>query len=102
MTTRVLAYAKIDLADAAAFEEAFKETTRMVRGTPGHITDELLLQDDEPGSYIVLSEWETKEQFLAWVDDPIHMEATTAIRPYWAGRVQRKIFDIRVRLSDLD
>src|SRR5687768_18192883 len=42
----------------------------------GHLRDELLKDDSEPGSYILLSEWESKEAFLAWEDAPIHMQTT--------------------------
>jgi heme-degrading monooxygenase HmoA len=49
--------------------------------------------------YVLLSEWESREAFLAWERDPIHMQTTTPMRPHWSGRVQRKIWDVRVRLE---
>src|SRR5437660_1797942 len=66
-------------------------------GSPGSV--ELLRDTGEPGSYILLSEWESKEVFLAWENAPIHMQTTTPMRPYWAGRVERKIYDVVFRLS---
>jgi heme-degrading monooxygenase HmoA len=104
MPTRVMVFAKIKPGEEAAFEAAFAEVTRKVKGTPGHIKDELLRDDtepgsnDEPSSYILLSEWESKEAFLAWEDAPIHMQTTTPMRPYWAGRVDRRIYDVAVRI----
>ena len=71
--------------------------TRQVRGTPGHRGDELLRSESEPGCYILLSEWESREAFLAWEDAPIHRQTTTPMRPYWSGPVTRTIYDVAVR-----
>ncbi len=99
MTARVMVFATIVPGQEAAFEAAFEEVSRKVRGTPGHIRDELLRDAGAPGSYVLLSEWESKATFLAWEDAPIHRETTTPMRPYWAGRVERKIFEVAVRLD---
>ena len=98
MSVRVMVRAQVRQADAVAFEAAFAEVTRKVRGTPGHLGDELL-RGDEPGSYILLSEWESREAFLAWEDAPIHRQTTTPMRPYWGGPVTRTIYDVAVRLG---
>jgi len=100
MPIRVMVFAKIKPGEEAAFEAAYAEVTRKVKGTSGHIKDELLRADGEPGSYVLLSEWESKETFLAWEDAPIHMQTTTPMRPYWAGRVERKIYEVAFRLAD--
>ena len=100
MTARVMVFAKIRPGEEAKFEEAYQEVTRKVKASQfkGHLKDELLKDDAEPGSYILLSEWESKEAFLAWEDAPIHMQTTTPMRPYWAGRVERRIYEIAFRL----
>ena len=100
MPARVMVFAKINRGDEDAFEAAFAEVTSKVKGTEGHITDELIRRadppepEDEPRSYILLSEWDSKEAFLAWEDAPIHMQTTTPMRQYWAGKVERVIFDV--------
>ena len=99
MAIRVMVFAKIKPGEEAAFEAAYAEVTRKVKGTAGHVKDELLRSDSEPGSYILLSEWQSKEAFLAWEDAPIHMNTTTPMRPHWAGRVERKIYDVAFRLE---
>ncbi|GHO65447.1 hypothetical protein KSC_043390 [Ktedonobacter sp. SOSP1-52] len=96
MTTRVMVFANIIPGHNEAFEAAFEEVTRQVKGTAGHIRDELLHQADDPNRYILLSEWESRQAFLAWEDAPIHRQTTTPMRPYWAGRVERKIYDVTV------
>jgi heme-degrading monooxygenase HmoA len=91
-----MVFARVDTDDRPAFEEAFAGVSRTVRGTPGHITDELLRSEDDPGAYILLSEWESREAFLAWEDAPVHREATTPMRPFWQGRVERRIYETAV------
>jgi heme oxygenase (mycobilin-producing) len=115
MPARVMVLARIRNEDAKAFEQAYAEVTAKVKGTPGHLMDELLRHstgsdimpgaepepepDDGTTSYILLSEWESRDAFLNWEREPIHMQTTTPMRPYWVGRVQRKIYDIAHRLE---
>jgi len=114
MPTRVMVLGKVKRGNEEAFEAAFAEVTAKVKGTPGHITDELLRHstgaDVNPGApplgteeeftqYVILSLWESREAFLDWELKPIHMQTTTPMRPYWAGRAERKIYDVAVRLS---
>jgi len=94
MRARVLVFAKIKKGEEAAFEAAYAQVTVKVKGTPGHIRDELLREVGEPGNYILLSEWESREAFLAWENAPIHMATTKPMHPYWVGNVQRKLFDV--------
>lgn len=99
MPARVMVFAKIKQGEEDKFIEGYKAVTAKVKGTPGHIKDELLRDVSEGDSFILLSEWESKEAFLAWEDAPIHMNTTTPMRPYWAGRVERKIYDVAHRLD---
>ena len=101
MPIRVLVFATIKPGAAEAFEAAYGEVTRKVKGTPGHIHDELLRSEDGPDQYILLSEWESKDAFIGWEDAPIHMNTTTPMRPYWAGRVERKIYEVVHTLKEI-
>lgn len=94
MTARVMVFATVREGEEAAFEAAYALVTSRVRGTPGHIRDELLRRRDRTGHYVLLSEWESMEDFLHWEDAPIHREITTPMRPYWAGRVERVLYDV--------
>ena len=100
MAARVMVFANINRGDEEAFEEAYAQVTANVRGTPGHIGDELLRRreppdaEDKPRSYILLSEWESWEDFLAWEDAPVHTEKRNPMTPYWSGKVERIIYDV--------
>ena len=99
MPARVMVHARVDPAQRQAFESAFAAVSGRVRGTPGHLRDELLRSDDDPGAYVLLSEWESRAAFLAWEDAPVHREATTPMRPFWQGRVERLIYETAVKLA---
>jgi heme oxygenase (mycobilin-producing) len=105
MPARMMVFATIKPGEEEQFEAAFAEVTRKVKGTPGHISDELLRDvtepnnPDEPSRYILLSEWESTDAFLAWEDAPIHMQTTTPMRPHWAGRVERRMYEVAVKLQ---
>lgn len=94
MSARVMVFASIRPGQEAAFESAYAQVTAAVHGTPGHVRDELLRDPARPGHYILLSEWESAAAFLAWEDAPVHRELTTPMRPYWAGRVERTVFEV--------
>jgi heme-degrading monooxygenase HmoA len=95
---RVLVNATVKPADGPAFEAAFKIVSSKVRGTPGHVTDELLRDPEVPGHYILLSQWISSEAFLAWENDPIHRNTTTPMRPYWVT-VERHIYEVAIRVA---
>jgi heme oxygenase (mycobilin-producing) len=100
MAARVMVFAKINRGDEEAFEQAYAQVTAAVKGTPGHIGDELLRRaipaddPDAPCSYILLSEWQSKDRFLAWENAPVHTEKRNPMTPYWSGKVERIIYDV--------
>lgn len=99
MPARIMVFARVADGKEAEFEAAFARVTAAVKGTPGHIRDELLREPARPGHYVLLSEWESEDAFRAWEDAPIHRELTTPMRPYWAGGVERAIYDVAYRLE---
>jgi heme-degrading monooxygenase HmoA len=100
MTVRIMVHATIKEEHREPFEEAYRQVTETVRGTPGHLRDQLIRDTDSPGTYILLAEWETEEAFRAWEDDPVHRQMAAPMYPYWAdGGIVRKIFDVRATLD---
>lgn len=53
---------------AEQFEERFRNRARLVDGMPGFIRNQLLRPADPQDPYIVLTVWESKEHFKAWVE----------------------------------
>ncbi|WP_131736989.1 antibiotic biosynthesis monooxygenase family protein [Actinomadura roseirufa] len=97
MTVRVLVRATPRKEDREKFEAAYREVTRTVRGTPGHLNDELLRDGDD---YVLLAEWESEEVFRAWEDAPEHLRMAAPMLPYWGENgVERRIYEVRARLD---
>ncbi|GAA2102406.1 antibiotic biosynthesis monooxygenase family protein [Actinomadura alba] len=102
MTVRILVRATPRKEDQEKFEEAYRQVTETVRGTPGHLHDELLRDAEDGETYILLAEWESEQAFRAWEDDPRHMQMAAPMFPYWGDRgVERRIFEVRARLDSV-
>ncbi|WP_131744857.1 antibiotic biosynthesis monooxygenase family protein [Frankia sp. Cppng1_Ct_nod] len=99
MTARILVFASVAPELAHGFEQAYTQVTARMKGTPGLLGDELLRDGEDPGRYLLLSEWESEEQFLAWESAPIHQEITVPMRPYWSGSFERRIYNLAARLE---
>jgi heme-degrading monooxygenase HmoA len=99
MTVRVLVTATPREEDREKFEAAYREVTATVRGTPGHLNDELLR---DGATYVLLAEWESEEKFRAWEDHPDHLKMAEPMLPYWGENgVERRIYEVRARLDAL-
>lgn len=99
MTIRVICRATIAPEHQEAFERAYLTVTANVRGTPGHVRDELLRSLEDHDTYLLLAVWESEELFRAWADDPRHIEESAPMFPYWADTFERDIHEVRATLE---
>jgi heme-degrading monooxygenase HmoA len=56
------------------FLEAYERIRHQVADVPGHISDQLCHSLGNSSQWLITSEWESSEPFLAWVDSPAHRE----------------------------
>ena len=56
------------------FLEAYEQIRHQVAGVPGHLSDQLCQSLGNSSQWLITSEWESSEPFLAWVDSPAHRE----------------------------
>ena len=97
MPARAMVFVDLDPAEGERFERTFAEVAEQVRDTPGLLANVLLRDARTPGSYIVVSEWESKEHFLGWEDEPSHRELTKPLQAYWSGAgTRRALFEVAV------
>jgi heme oxygenase (mycobilin-producing) len=96
MATRILLFASIHADQEQEFEEAFARVRQRVATVDGHIRDELLRERDAPGRYVLVSEWESKDVFLAWLRSPFHEEMTSPMQPYFARPSDTRFYDLQV------
>jgi len=79
---RVLVYAAAPSGEPAAVEAAYHQISRDLAGTPGMLRNELLRAADDPGAFVVMSEWESLAAFRSWEEGAAHREATAPLRRY--------------------
>jgi heme-degrading monooxygenase HmoA len=89
----VMVRASAPAGDPAAVEKAYHEVSQALEGTSGLIGNVLLRCVDEPGSFVVLSEWQDLDAFRSWENGDDHRAATAPLRPLQA-RDGRKPFGI--------
>ena len=56
------------------FLEAYERIRHQVADVPGHLSDQLCHSLGNSSQWLITSEWESSEPFLAWVDSPAHRE----------------------------
>ena len=54
----------------AGFEASWSKRAGQVDSMPGFRGMEVLRKGDEPGAYIVLTRWESREDFERWASSP--------------------------------
>ncbi|MER5641675.1 SchA/CurD-like domain-containing protein [Kitasatospora sp. NPDC002227] len=73
-TTRLRVVLLCDIMDGAQqrFLEAYEQLRHQVAAVPGHVTDQLCQSIEDPSQWLITSEWESAQPFLAWVDSEAH------------------------------
>lgn len=76
-----------------AFEEGFRGVLRVMAGTSGHIKSRLFKDIDSPNSYLIHSEWQTKDAFTAFIRSKEFAEVTRwGSEEILAGRPSHKVY----------
>jgi quinol monooxygenase YgiN len=96
VTTIVIITARIAPGQRAAFEDAYRIVAEAVKGTPGHVRDILVRDEQDEGRYMLLAEWTSRHLFHRWADDPGHMRQSAPMYPYWADSFERHVYEVRV------
>jgi heme oxygenase (mycobilin-producing) len=66
-------------------QEAFLQGYEAIRhevaeGVQGHLVDQVCQSPDDPDSWVITSEWESLEDFLAWERTEEHRETVKPMR----------------------
>jgi len=56
------------------FLAAYERIRHQVATVPGHVSDQLCQSVGNASQWLITSEWESSEPFLAWIDSPAHRE----------------------------
>ena len=76
-----------------AFEEGFRKVLAVMQRMPGHVASRLFKDIDRAGSYLIHSEWETREAFTAFLKSAEFAEATRwGAQEILAARPSHKVY----------
>ncbi|WP_030204347.1 SchA/CurD-like domain-containing protein [Streptomyces sp. NRRL S-87] len=56
------------------FLTAYEHVCEQMAAVPGHISDQLCQSIENPAQWLITSEWESAEPFLAWVNSDEHVD----------------------------
>jgi heme-degrading monooxygenase HmoA len=61
------------------FLAAYEAVRWQVAGTPGHLVDQVCQSATDPDQWLITSEWESLDAFIAWEKTPRHRELAAAM-----------------------
>jgi len=75
------------------FEEGFHKVLKVMSKMSGHIRSRLFKDVDNPGDYLIHSEWESRDAFMAFLRSDEFAETTRwGAREILAGRPSHRIY----------
>jgi heme-degrading monooxygenase HmoA len=67
------------------FLEAYEGIRHLVaEGVPGHLVDQVCQSKEDPDSWLITSEWESIDHFLAWEEKQEHRDLVKPMRECFA------------------
>ncbi|MEU3899615.1 SchA/CurD-like domain-containing protein [Streptomyces sp. NPDC045251] len=82
--SRVRVVLMLDIHDGKQqeFLDAYDGIRDRVAAVPGHVSDQLCQSVDNPTQWLLTSEWESAEPFLAWVNSEEHLDTVEPLQDY--------------------
>ncbi|GAB3433919.1 antibiotic biosynthesis monooxygenase family protein [Actinophytocola sediminis] len=92
---RIVFLIRVLAADTERFLAAYERIRYEVAGgVPGHVLDQVCQSPADPEQWLITSEWESLEHFVAWERSPGHRELAGPMRACMAEAKSIK-FEIR-------
>jgi heme oxygenase (mycobilin-producing) len=96
---RVVFLIRIKPGTQEQFLEAYEGIRHLVAdGVDGHLVDQVCQAPDDPESWLITSEWESLEDFLAWERTEEHRDLVKPMRECFAEARSLK-FEVREETS---
>jgi heme-degrading monooxygenase HmoA len=77
---RATLYMKVKAGQEGAFEQAWRRIADEVRLAPGNLRQALLRDPEDPASFVVTSDWESRAAFTSFERSPEQDELTAPMR----------------------
>jgi heme-degrading monooxygenase HmoA len=71
---------KVKPGKGADFQEAWRRIAESVRGAPGNLRQDLLIDPNDSETFVVTSDWESREAFSQFETSPEQDDLTAPLR----------------------
>jgi heme-degrading monooxygenase HmoA len=92
MAVKILITRKIPSEKAPQLMPLFKKMRSLATAQPGYIAGETLKRIDSPGEYLVISTWQSLDDWQTWVDHRERLEIQSMIDALIGQKTEYKIF----------
>ncbi|MFH2218970.1 MAG: antibiotic biosynthesis monooxygenase family protein [Pseudomonadota bacterium] len=93
MAVKVISKRTFQMDDKKKLISLLAELRSLSKGQPGHISRETLRSLDNPGEYIVISEWKTSEDWKIWLKNQKRREIQGKIDSLIGEKTFYEIFE---------
>ena len=80
MPVRATLQMKVKPGKGGDFEQAWRQIAETVRGAPGNLRQDLLIDPQDPETFVVTSDWESREAFSQFETSPEQDDLTAPLR----------------------
>ena len=92
MSVKILIKRKVPEDKAKEMLPLFKQMRVMANSQPGYISGETMRRLDQPDEYLVISSWQTSEDWENWVKSDERKEVQTKIDSLLGGETAYEIY----------
>jgi heme-degrading monooxygenase HmoA len=92
MAVKVLIKRKVTEDKAREMIPLFKQMRVQANNQPGYISGETMRSLDDPGEFLVISTWESSEDWKNWVNSADRKEVQEKIDELLGGKTEYEIF----------
>lgn len=90
---RVMIWHREPSDEPGAIEQAYRQISASLSGTPGLLSNELLRATDDTSRVLVMSEWENLVAFKEWEEGMSHRSTTSPLRRF-QDRDRERFYEI--------
>jgi len=92
MAVKILIRRKVPEDKAREIIPLFREMRKMANQQPGYITGETMRNHEKPDEFLVISTWETSEDWKRWVQSNARQQIQNQIDALLGGKTEYEIF----------
>lgn len=92
MSVKVLIKRRVVEEKARGMVPLFRKMRSLAMNQPGYISGETLRNMNDPEEYVVISSWQSSEQWVAWLNSPERQAIQSEIDQLLGGQTKYDIY----------